>query len=153
MHRPCRSTWTLCCGQTYDDSWSAGGSFQRRLARSQDAVRATRTSADQIAASRQAINPRISSAKQAGDNATVGHLIGVRDALDAQVNAAVPEAGQFNRTYPSMSCPLDLFQPGQSVDAVPKAVARDNFANFNGTPPSQIPDTFLRGEAAADHDA
>jgi hypothetical protein len=108
---------------------------------------AFRTNADQLAGARQAIGARITAAKQAGDNATAGHLLDVQHALDAQINAAVPEAGQFTDAYRAASRPLDVFEPGQSVDAVPNAVARDNFGNFNGTPLSEIPDSFLRGSA------
>ena len=108
---------------------------------------ALRTQADQLASSRQAINARINAAKSAGDDASAKHLLDIRDALDAQVGAVVPEAGQFNQTFKDFSRPLDVFQPGQSVNAVPNAVARDNFGNLNGTPPSQIPDSFLTGQA------
>lgn len=109
---------------------------------------AMRTQADQLAGARNSLNVRISTAKSAGDNATVKHLSDVRDALDTQVNAAVPEAGQFTSAYQAASKPLDVFTAGKSpVDAVPNVVARDNFGNLNGTPPSEIPDSFLRGSA------
>lgn len=105
-----------------------------------------RTQSDQLAASRQAISARITQAKAAGDGATVKHLSDVRDALDAQVAEAVPEAGQFNATYQAYSRPTDVFQNGkQSVNAVPRVVSRDSFGNPNGTPASEIPDSFLRG--------
>jgi hypothetical protein len=105
-----------------------------------------KTDAGGLKGARDAINTRISTAKSAGDNATVKHLSDVRNALDAQVAAVVPEAGQATAAYEAGSKPLDVFQPGKSpVDAVPNIVARDNFGNLNGTNPSQIPDTFLRG--------
>src|SRR6185312_7991634 len=98
----------------------------------------------QLAARRQAINARISAAKSAGDDATARHLLQIRGALDQQVSRAVPEATQFTQKFAEMSRPLDVFEPGTSpVNAVPNVVARDNFGNLNGTPPSEIPDSFL----------
>lgn len=113
----------------------------------------TRTQADQLAASRQAINSRIGSAIRNGDNATTSHLMDIRNALDDQVAAAVPEARQFNDTYAGYSRPLDAFQFGP----VGKVLARDQFNtrylsdSEGGISDSNIPDSFLRGPATREN--
>ena len=73
---------------------------------------ALRMQADQLASSRQAINARINAAKSAGDDASAKHLLDIRDALDAQVVAVVPEAGEFTQTFQHFSRPLDGFSRG-----------------------------------------
>ena len=104
---------------------------------------ALRQQGDQLAASRQAINSRISAATWAGDNATASHLLDIRNALDAQVNAAVPEAGQFNQTFADYSRPLDPMQFGP----VGKMLDRDRFNSRYTFPDERIPDLFLRSPA------
>jgi hypothetical protein len=109
---------------------------------------ALREQADQLAASRQAIDTRIETAKRAGDDGSAKHLLDIRRALDNQINGAVPEAAEFNRVFAEKSRPLDVFDPNRgTVSAVGDAISRDPWGAFNGTPPSEIPDSFLRGSA------
>jgi hypothetical protein len=104
---------------------------------------AFRLQADQLAASRQAINTRINAATRAGDNASAAHLLDIRNALDAQVNAAVPEAGQYNQTFADMSRPLDPSEYGP----VAKVLDRDQFNSRYTFPDERVPDLFLRSPA------
>lgn len=104
---------------------------------------ALRVNADQLAASRQAINARISKATQAGDDATARHLMDIRKGLDAQVSAAVPEAGQFTSEFSRLSKPLDPTQYGP----VAKVLDRDQFNSRYTFPDERIPDLFLKSSA------
>jgi hypothetical protein len=102
-----------------------------------------RVDAEQLAASRTALNERINAAKRAGDNSTVMHLTSVRNALDEQVAKYVPETGQYSRAYAEASKPLDPLQYGP----VGKVLERDPFNSRYTFAEERIPDLFLRSPA------
>jgi len=102
-----------------------------------------REDAEQLAATRQALSARINDATRAGDNSSAAHLIDVRKALDEQINAAVPAAGEYTRKFADMSKPLDPSQHG----AVAKVLDRDQFNSRHTFPEERIPDLFLRSNA------
>jgi hypothetical protein len=104
---------------------------------------AERADAEQLAATRTALNERISTAKRGGDNATAAHLLDVRNALDEQVAKYVPEATQYTRAYAEASKPLDPMQYGP----VGKVLDRDGFNSRYLFPEERIPDLFLRSPA------
>jgi hypothetical protein len=104
---------------------------------------AERADAEQLAATRTALNERISTAKRGGDNATAVHLLDVRNALDEQVAKYVPEATQYSRTYAEASKPLDPLQYGP----VGKVLERDPFNSRYTFAEERIPDLFLRSPA------
>ena len=125
----------------------AAGAQQDALQGARDdlhlAAGTSREDAEQLAASRQAINARISDASRAGDNASAAHLLDVRKALDAQINSAVPEAGEYTRKYAEMSRPLDP----ASYGPVAKVLDRDQFNSRYTFPDERVPDLFLRSPA------
>ncbi|MBA2587191.1 MAG: hypothetical protein H0U98_01045 [Alphaproteobacteria bacterium] len=102
-----------------------------------------REDAAQLAAARTAISSRISDATRAGDGASAAHLMDVRKVLDAQINGAVPEAGQYTSKYAELSKPLDPTQHG----AVAKVLDRDQFNSRFTFPEERVPDLFLRSNA------
>jgi len=103
----------------------------------------TRNDAESLAATRQAINTRIGSAKASGDNASAAHLLDVRRALDDQINAAVPEAGQYTRAFADASRPLDPSTYGP----VGQLLERDQFNSRYTFPDERVPDLFLKSKA------
>ena len=102
-----------------------------------------RDHAEQLAASRTAINARIGDAKRAGDDASAAHLMEVRKLLDTQIAKAVPEAAEYTRQYAEHSKPLRPAEYGP----VGRVLERDQFNSRFTLADERIPDAFLRSSA------
>jgi hypothetical protein len=91
----------------------------------------------------------IGAAHDAGDWVKKGDLTSLKQGFQGMLDNAYPDTyPQARDDFAANSPGLAPFNPNVgTVSAVPDAVRRDSFGNFNGTPPSEIPDSFLRGSA------